>query len=406
MVVQLIRNLCFERNIAVVMVIHQPSSMMFDMFDKLALVSSGHVLCSDFRKTSLQDMYASTFKKPFPSNHELPHQLLKDSQCFFLEEKNSLQFEMNKIEDLDLAPTTSSSTTTNPNLKDSDHQHHVSMMWKFFVVFQRNLMNNYARDSTILLLRLAIVTVLSLALGLAGWQMGSTLESTGLNGILSPIEAKNLSGAILVLFMISYLVPFFFIGAFFAEKKFFLAESSLGLYSSCTYCVSLILSEASVLVLIQSIMQASITIPMLGVWNPIIPRVVSFMTALSIIIPSNLVGNGLVLLLSVCLPSPALAFLFAAGVVLVWFLFSGGIIVFPSLAYFISWVQWISPVKYSLQAFTTLMFWDTASYEVYVEMVGYDQPKAIISNIAILYLIFFLFSILTVFALSRQSAVH
>jgi hypothetical protein len=398
MITKLLQSLCSSANIAAAMVIHQPSPMIFDLFDKIVMLSAGRLVFSG-PSSSIPGLYTSTFKKPMPGYHDLPHQILKDTEHFttYLQtQEDSFDKEGLEVTNSTLIP---SSTIYNLDIPV------VSILWKFYIVFKRNLMNHYITNWTNLLARIVIYTLLALIQGCAFWQVGSQLELSGPDKPLSTDDARSVIGAIYTFTSVMYLLPFSMLSTFSFEKKFFHADSALGLYSPWIYCISQAVLESWVLVIV-SILQTAIVFPMIGLWNPLISKWTTLLTALPIMISSNLVGNMIVLMSSICLPSQDLAFLSGAGLVLISLSFSGGVVVFPSMQPFCVWMKWLSPVKYSVQAFLTLTFWGTKNYEVYVQMVDLDDPDMIIANVCILFLIFAIMSAVTIVALARQREVR
>ena len=387
-IVSLIKNLCSQRNVAAIMVIHQPNLDVFNLFDKLTIVSNGHVVFSDFT-SSLEDLYSNKFLKQFPSQEDLPTKLLIDSQQFIRPLKH--------IEDgLEKNKSSGHGNHTNQSHFDqeSDESSSTSILWKFYIVFERNLQ---IRNLKNLCFRIGITAFLSLILGLVCWQVGAPLSD---NGIVSPNEAHDIKGAVLVLFLICFFLPITMTGPFSEDKKFFHADSNRGLYPLWMYCISFALLEACVLV-IQAFIQAAITIPMIGLRNESVPTFTFFETTVSIFFGANLVGNSLVMLTSACLNQES-AQLSAVGILFIWFVFSGGIVKIPSLAGFVSWVPLASPMKYTNQAFVLLNFWNTKSEQVYIELEQYDQTKEIMTNVDAMYSIFLILSCITVLASSRQ----
>jgi len=211
-------------------------------------------------------------------------------------------------------------------------------------------------------------------------------------------------GAYTFILLASYLLPFTTIPIFVHDKKFFLFERSLGLYSPWIYCISQVVLESWVLIL-ASILEASIIIPMCGLWNPEMPKWASFLTTLSALIASGLTGSSLILFFSILMSSQDLAFLLGSGVVTVSLGLSGGFVSFPSNAEFIRWLQWISPCKYSLQALV-IGYYKGTEGEILVEAAQLNQPATTTANIGVLFLMFAGWAIGTMLALNRRLEVR
>ena len=83
----------------------------------------------------------------------------------------------------------------------------------------------------------------------------------------------------------------------------------------------------------------------------------------------------------------------------------GGFVPFPYIEDWIVWLQWISPIKYSFQAFTWCLFSNTPNAEI-LEMYELNAPAGVGSNIGILIGMFVLCALGSVLALSRQREVR
>ena len=84
---------------------------------------------------------------------------------------------------------------------------------------------------------------------------------------------------------------------------------------------------------------------------------------------------------------------------------SGGFVPFPYMEDWIAWLQWVSPIKYSYQAFTSCLVSHT-DVSVLLETLELDAPEGVSSNIGILIGIFVVSAACSVLALSRQREVR
>ena len=110
-------------------------------------------------------------------------------------------------------------------------------------------------------------------------------------------------------------------------------------------------------------------------------------------------------LISIALFSQDLAFLVSAANVVVSLAASGGFVPYPYIEDWIKWMQWISPIKYSFQAFSWSLFTETSTSEL-LEVLELDTPASVGSNLLILIGIYILSAIGSAFALSRQREVR
>uniref|UniRef100_A0A7S2XRR9 ABC-2 type transporter transmembrane domain-containing protein n=1 Tax=Attheya septentrionalis TaxID=420275 RepID=A0A7S2XRR9_9STRA len=389
-VVKLLKNLCQIRQVAAALVIHQPSGELFELFDSLVLLSSGKCVFSGSLE-GLPDFYRDTFKTDYPAQHMVPNRLLKEATAgeaegFFDEDV------LEQIHRQGLLET--KALTSRPRIPPTT--------WVVFTtVFTRNLTNHYVRNLGNVAARILLYTALSAIDGAIFWQVAQP-ESEG--GALPLASSLVVIGAFTFLIMISFLLPFAMIPIFVFDKKFFAAESALGLYSPIIYCISQALLETWILT-ICALCEACVIIPMGGFWNPVLPRWGAFFTVCGSLIASGLAGSGLVLVCTMVFPSQDLAFLAGSGVVTVALGVSGGFVPFPSMEDWISWLQWVSPCKYSLQALAIGQFGNSNS-EIILEVSALNTPNSVSANIGVLLGFYVVFTVGTVLALSRQREVR
>jgi hypothetical protein len=133
-----------------------------------------------------------------------------------------------------------------------------------------------------------------------------------------------------------------------------------------------------------------------------------FTTAVYLIYPHRVSSPGFVITLqltSIVSFSQDVAFLVGSGNTVVFLAVSGGFVPFPYIEDWIAWLQWISPVKYSFQAFAWTLLGQTPSEDV-LEMLDLDTPSYVGSNIGILIGVYVLCAVGSLFALSRQKEVR
>mmetsp|Transcript_15117 Transcript_15117/g.28657 ORF Transcript_15117/g.28657 Transcript_15117/m.28657 type:complete len:651 (+) Transcript_15117:245-2197(+) len=372
-----IKQVCIRRQVAAVIVIHQPNGYIFEIFDRLILLSEGETIYSG-RVSNLDALYEHHFGCSIPqSKHELPVDLLERSQ---------------KCESPIAAPflDTSFRHSVEPSTKMSTAK--VSSFSKFCTVFHRNLLNHYVRNYTNMLARLFCYGACSVLDGAIFWDIGSGGRNS------------SMIGAFTFILLMSYLLPFATIPVFVHDKKFFLFERSLGLYSPWIYCASQALLEMWVLIL-ASLVQAVVVIPMAGIWNDDWPNWATFFTIHACISASGLTGSALVLFFAILFPSQDLAFIAGSGAVSLSLGMSGGFVPFPEIRSFVAWLQWISPCKYSLQALALTYFSDDGS-EGFLVSTEMDRPSTISANIGALFLMYISLAIASIAILSQMREVR
>jgi ATP-binding cassette, subfamily G (WHITE), member 2, SNQ2 len=380
---KLLKKVCVRHGVSAVVIIHQPSGYVFDTFDRLVLLSNGHCIYSD-SVDHLPDWYRRAWNEEIPlSKHEIPLDLMQ-----------KLKDPPKTVYDL----YTSMSKEMAPSIKLSNQWHRISINsrtshcshWKKFqIVFHRNLVNNYVRDYTNLAARMVSYAMVALLNAALFWQTGSQESSM-----------EFVIGASTFIIMALYLLPFAVIPVHVYDKKFFLAERNLGLYSPWIYALSQLLLEIWVLVLLAT-ETAAIVIPAVGFWNPSQPHWATFFSILACIIASGLVGSAMVQFFAIVAPSQDLAYIVGSGVSTLALGLSGGFVPFPFMRGFIRWAQWLSPCKYSLQALLLSYGMDTER-ESRLDYLGFDSPGTSMDNVAILFAIFAFLVTCSTIALARQ----
>jgi len=143
-----------------------------------------------------------------------------------------------------------------------------------------------------------------------------------------------------------------------------------------------------------SIVETSIVFPMCAMANPTMPIWKSYLTVMSILNFSGLVGSTLVLCCSIWLPSQDLAFLVASTISTISLSLSGGFLPFAAMPGLANALQWISPIKYSFQALVIAQLTGTSS-EKLIDLSEFNTPSTTSGNIYVLFCIFICLSILT-----------
>ena len=103
--------------------------------------------------------------------------------------------------------------------------------------------------------------------------------------------------------------------------------------------------------------------------------------------------------------SQDLAFLVGSANVVFFLAASRGFVPFPYIEDWIVWLQWVSPIKYSLQAFTWYLLSETPNTAL-LEILELDTPSGVGSNIMVMIGIFVLCAGGSVLVLSRQREVR
>mmetsp|Transcript_2694 Transcript_2694/g.4183 ORF Transcript_2694/g.4183 Transcript_2694/m.4183 type:complete len:564 (-) Transcript_2694:216-1907(-) len=393
-VMKLLKHLSVKQHVASMVIIHQPNPEVFALFDRLILLSKGRCMfsgpCQD-----LSTFYETNYDEALPVDAVIADDLI--AKASVLDTASSLQLKSHyrgKLVDILQLDDQFSVIDIDDVLSPP------SALWKLFVIFQRNLTNHYIRNVANVGARLISYALLSATVGTIFWKVGNTDSSRGLDYN----EAELVVRVTTFLMNISYLLPFATIPIFVGDKKFLAAEIAIGLYSPWMYGVSQVFIEF-VFVTLASTLGASIAIPMCGMLNPTVPAWASFLTTLSTLIVSGLVGSTLILFCCMTLPTQDMAFLVGSTVSTISLGLSGGFLPFSDMLDVPYSLQWISPVKYSLQSVLIAQLKGTSAEKV-LDLGGYNTPATVAENIGILGCIFVFFSIVTGIAMARVKEVR
>ena len=130
-------------NVATLMIIHQPSPATFALFDRLILLSKGRCLFSDVC-TNISSFYENNYDENVPADYEIADDLVAKASAYDLsnEEEDNNFYKCGRIY---LAVE---EQLPNTSTLDEDIISGCSTFFKLFVVFHRNLINQYIRNTT------------------------------------------------------------------------------------------------------------------------------------------------------------------------------------------------------------------------------------------------------------------
>ncbi len=234
---KLLKDLSVKMHVATLIIIHQPSPDTFALFDSLILLSKGRCLFSD-SCSNLATFYRSNYDENIPTNTILADDLIVKASAYESFDDNAMRMTVDPsiTEDfIEAEGGLSSITSLIVDGNDSLNFTSISRaFFKIFVIFHRNLVNQYIRNITNVGARFASYSGLTFVVGAVFWKVGITDSDRGLTFEESNIVLRTN----LYLMNVSYLLPFSTIPVFFADKKFLAAESALGLYPTWMYGMS------------------------------------------------------------------------------------------------------------------------------------------------------------------------
>ena len=386
LVIQTLKGLCNSTGVAATIVIHQPSAEVFNCFDRLILLANGKPVFSE-HLFNLPDFYERVLKVAMPQDHLVPQDLLKRAT-----EWNDSVGLLSHTKELgapsELVPT------TNEGARDIAL---VGNMWKLRTLLLRNLVNHYVRNFTNLAARLVTYTIIAIFNGLVFWQVAYP-------GPLLREDASAAFGSYFAFSTVVFLLPFSQISTVFYDKKVFASESAMGLYPTWCFAVVQFVLELWVLCT-AAVLQTSLAVPMVGLWNAAESKASSFFTNLAVFGVAGITGNSILLFSCAVSHSTDVSFSLGSAIVTVGMALSGGFVPFPKMQDWIVWLQWISALKYALQAWSIGLVRGTSA-EALLEALEQDRPATVSANIGALLVFFTLCTTINIIILSRQKEVR
>ena len=291
---ELLKKLSREKNVASVVIIHQPSAKVFKLFDNLFLLAKGRPVFAG-SLDDLTEFYERNHDEALPADSDLADDLILKATAFastanedhwsgtFGSEHTTAVEDDCEVKGDDM----------NAENKELEAYAQPPALWKLITVFNRNLKNQYISNVANVVGRLASYGLLSVLIGGIFFHVGNGSKDRDADSVFNGLtfeEAGLVVRTDIFILNVSYLLPFSTIPIFVGDKRFFVAESALGLYSAWMYGLSQVILE-TVFVTVASTLQTCIIVPMCAMANPTFSASISFMTMLSSLILSGLVGK-------------------------------------------------------------------------------------------------------------------
>ena len=244
---KLLKDLSVKLHVATLIIIHQPSPEIFELFDRLILLSKGRCVFSG-DCSSLPTFYETNFGEKMPEKSVIANDLIVKASSYHLttidrERNYNKDDDKNRLGSLQTSDANTCEIDVESNRYGSSDRvgQRVDLptsaghtFFKLSTLFRRNLLNQYVRNITNVVARLLSYGGLAAIIGMVFWRVGATDSNAG----LTFQEADILLRANLFLMNVSYLLPFSTIPVFYADKRFLAAESALGLYPTWMYGIS------------------------------------------------------------------------------------------------------------------------------------------------------------------------
>eukprot|EP00123_Amoebidium_parasiticum_P014061 comp22305_c0_seq1/m.33111 comp22305_c0_seq1/g.33111 ORF comp22305_c0_seq1/g.33111 comp22305_c0_seq1/m.33111 type:complete len:668 (-) comp22305_c0_seq1:89-2092(-) len=343
----------------VVATLHQPSSEIFHMFDDLCLLANGRVMYMG-RADKCVDYFASL-------GYQCP-QYTNPADYFFMEVLNISNIMNHSTVNAIEAPAVSSeklkgdesnlvrakrlldtweesslgksiaAEAADPSLTHgvdkTELKGRATFPNQFAILFRRAAKNAWRNK---MIIRVKLVQYLSMAVlvGLIYWQVGTSQESI-----------QNRQGALFFVCLNGFMssaMPV--VSIFFEEKQVFKREYGSRYYGMLPYYISKLMVEFPFIILYVFI-GCCISYWMIG-FQAVASKFLIYCLTLIIL---NLAGAALGILAASTFPSIQAAMAVLPMAIMPLMLFSGFYVQSNSVPVYFTWIQWLSPIKYSFQA--------------------------------------------------------
>ncbi|KAJ2080617.1 hypothetical protein H4R24_002938 [Coemansia sp. RSA 988] len=346
MVVELVKSIAVERGIATLVTIHQPSAHIFNMFDKVILLSQGRVVY--FGPTSSVISYFGDLGHQCPM-HENPADYFVRMMTLDYRSEDALAKSKEQVKELAdvFAAYSSSGSNKSGNKKQTDNLSAIeseasgkmdlsrnSWMYEYTTLARRDWLNIF-RNVNYCVSQVLQPIVMGLLIGF----MYYYLEDNALG-------VQNRLG-VLYIILVQGTFPIFFppLALFSAELNILTRERSVAAYRLTSYYVS----------------KTTTFIPLVLISNTPFYIAVYFISRLTIEASKFFVGLGIfyalnavfvtfMLLFGAAVQPIEVAYVLSTAAITVQLLFNGFFVNFHSVTVVLKWLRWLNPIYYTFAA--------------------------------------------------------
>jgi len=330
----------------IICTIHQPSSDIWAIFDKLLLLTKGEEVF--FGKAADAINYFSSIEHDCPEHYNPADYFLQLINTDFeghVDTNDLVQRFKQNVKYQQVLEGIQKTTNDFSMLKEKDDGKvfENSFIHQFLVLSRRNLENN-ARNPGIYGVRLAMYIMLSAMVGFMYWNLGDKYDY---QSITSRISLLFYVAAFLV-FMSVAVLPFFIM-----DRAVFLREQSNGYYGIPAYVVSQFITSLPGLFLIALISTILVVLP---------AGLNGFGVFLVDLFLSLIVAENMMMVLAALVPHYIIGIALAAGVFGFFMLCEGFLIIKNDIPPYFIWGYYMAFHTYSFRAFMTNEFKNIASF--------------------------------------------
>ncbi|OMH80189.1 ATP-binding cassette sub-family G member 2 [Zancudomyces culisetae] len=371
-VVKMLKELC-KRGQTVVLVVHQPSSDMFRMFDDAVLLSEGSIVyfgpqaemvdyfaklnfvCpqytnpADYVFTDVINIYKTDAVDEAMDRDENKNQ--KKSNLEFVKksylESELYQRQVSYVEHPELTPLSAKNLVKN-----------VSRFQQFKILARRSGKNMF-RNKLMVRVRIIQAIVFGLIVGILFYDSSDNAPQ---------VQLQNFTGALFFSSMTQFIpVAVNVLSTFTAERQVFIREHSNRAYFVTPYFFAKLLVEFPLQV-VSPVIFATISFFMVGYTRTVEQFFIYLLTCLLM----SLTGFSMGFFISTIFADISTALSVLPMMIIVPVVFGGLLVNSNSMFPWVAWLQWISPIKYAFSAFCINQFTD---YTYNGQPIGNNQLK-------------------------------
>ncbi|KAJ2856453.1 hypothetical protein J3B02_001596 [Coemansia erecta] len=350
LVVELVKDIATQRQMAVLMTIHQPSAKIFNNFDKVILLSQGHLVYFGPTKSAIGYFSQIGYQCPV---HENPADFFIDLMTLDFRSDAALVESRTRVAGLVYSfMEYNSKRASQPERARfrylSDHDvataeyeanleiHNRNSWISEYQVLARRDWVNLMRNFSFLISQAVQSLMTALLVGFMFYYLKH-----------DAVSVQNRLGVLYIIALnatFPTIMPALY--AFFEERDIMLRERSSGVYRVTTFYVA----KATTFVPI-SLMSSTIFITGVYFISHLTFSAAKFFITLSVLSCLNMVSIAFMLMIGSAVKNMDIAFVVAPAIVTIELLF-GGLLANPtSIVPAIRWVRWINPVYYAFSAF-------------------------------------------------------
>eukprot|EP00004_Rigifila_ramosa_P019488 TRINITY_DN4957_c0_g1_i1.p1 TRINITY_DN4957_c0_g1~~TRINITY_DN4957_c0_g1_i1.p1 ORF type:complete len:612 (+),score=201.49 TRINITY_DN4957_c0_g1_i1:52-1836(+) len=318
----------------VIATIHQPSSEMFENFDKLLLLSQGRLVYFGAAKEALG--FFASVGQPIPAYFN-PAEFIMDLVNDDFQKEEGLSIDVGAIVSAygssQLAATYLSRSAAVPELKFSS-EFETSLVSQTLTLTKRMWLDS-VRNPLLYMGRLVMFTIMGLSIGTLFLQIGHTLDS------LHDRVSVHFFTAAFMTFMALAAVP-----AYFEDRDIFVRDRQNGVYRVSAYVWSGLLVSTPWIFLIAAIVTVSMYF-MIGLH----PTAGAFFLWFYLFWASLMVAEGIVATISAVSPHPLVGIALVSGLLGAYMLVCGFFLVPANIPGYWIWLHYMSYHTYTLKGF-------------------------------------------------------